>query len=310
MFEFKEGSCIRGDACPYAHGIFECWLHPTRYRTQLCTDGAGCRRRVCFFAHRKCEVRVPEEVAPLPQELRDGLAAEALALELSGKLGPLGNLPGSPAESAASPRIGVPDLGGEAGGAQGRPFTLEDAAALAGLNRPRFNAQLEHEEALQRHEYAGLQQHQQLLGALSLPCFPHGLEAQGPLTPVASQLFAHQTAEPALLLATLRSLTASAEQQGAAAGFGGLGGQQLGSEGADALARAISAPGSAFASSLGTYLGGGADAGHGSGRQGPLFDPAPPPSARPPVAPTPPEARRAGGPTLGRPASFDECVGN
>lgn len=31
----QEGSCVRGDACPYAHGIFECWLHPTRYRTQV-----------------------------------------------------------------------------------------------------------------------------------------------------------------------------------------------------------------------------------------------------------------------------------
>jgi hypothetical protein len=31
--------------------IFEYWLHPSTYRTQLCKDGAGCQRRVCFFAH-------------------------------------------------------------------------------------------------------------------------------------------------------------------------------------------------------------------------------------------------------------------
>ena len=24
------GSCIRGDKCPYAHNVFEYWLHPTR----------------------------------------------------------------------------------------------------------------------------------------------------------------------------------------------------------------------------------------------------------------------------------------
>ncbi|KAJ0964659.1 hypothetical protein J5N97_025797 [Dioscorea zingiberensis] len=31
--EFRKGSCKRGDACEFAHGVFECWLHPARYRT-------------------------------------------------------------------------------------------------------------------------------------------------------------------------------------------------------------------------------------------------------------------------------------
>jgi Zinc finger C-x8-C-x5-C-x3-H type (and similar) len=31
----QNGSCERGDSCPYAHGVFECWLHPARYRTQV-----------------------------------------------------------------------------------------------------------------------------------------------------------------------------------------------------------------------------------------------------------------------------------
>ncbi|GAX81657.1 hypothetical protein CEUSTIGMA_g9085.t1 [Chlamydomonas eustigma] len=51
------GSCRRGDTCPLAHGVFECWLHPSRYRTQMCTDGAACKRRVCFFAHLESELR-------------------------------------------------------------------------------------------------------------------------------------------------------------------------------------------------------------------------------------------------------------
>lgn len=46
------GSCARGDWCPYAHGIFEYWLHPSRYRVEMCKDGAACKRPVCFFAHR------------------------------------------------------------------------------------------------------------------------------------------------------------------------------------------------------------------------------------------------------------------
>lgn len=31
----QNGCCRRGDACPFAHGVFECWLHPSRYRTQV-----------------------------------------------------------------------------------------------------------------------------------------------------------------------------------------------------------------------------------------------------------------------------------
>ncbi|CAM8970406.1 unnamed protein product [Rhodiola kirilowii] len=57
--EFRKGACHQGDACEYAHGIFECWLHPAQYRTRLCKDETGCNRRVCFFAHK------PEELRPL-----------------------------------------------------------------------------------------------------------------------------------------------------------------------------------------------------------------------------------------------------
>lgn len=55
--EFRKGSCPKGDACEYAHGIFECWLHPAQYRTRLCKDEINCTRRVCFFAHKKEELR-------------------------------------------------------------------------------------------------------------------------------------------------------------------------------------------------------------------------------------------------------------
>lgn len=58
-FMKKAGSCPHGDKCPYAHNVFEYWLHPTRYRTQLCNDGMNCRRRVCFFAHSTAQLRVP-----------------------------------------------------------------------------------------------------------------------------------------------------------------------------------------------------------------------------------------------------------
>ncbi|KAL5201987.1 hypothetical protein ABZP36_012939 [Zizania latifolia] len=60
--EFRKGGCKRGDACEFAHGVFECWLHPARYRTQPCKDGTACRRRVCFFAH------TPEQLRVLPSQ--------------------------------------------------------------------------------------------------------------------------------------------------------------------------------------------------------------------------------------------------
>ncbi|KAL8236442.1 hypothetical protein R6Q59_017523 [Mikania micrantha] len=56
--EFRKGNCKKGDGCEFAHGVFECWLHPHRYRTQPCKDGVNCRRRVCFFAHTPEQLRV------------------------------------------------------------------------------------------------------------------------------------------------------------------------------------------------------------------------------------------------------------
>nr|GEY11308.1 zinc finger CCCH domain-containing protein 29-like [Tanacetum cinerariifolium] len=55
--EFRKGSCVNGDACEYAHGVFESWLHPAQYKTRLCKDEIGCARKVCFFAHRIEEMR-------------------------------------------------------------------------------------------------------------------------------------------------------------------------------------------------------------------------------------------------------------
>lgn len=55
--DFRKGACRRGDMCEYAHGVFECWLHPAQYRTRLCKDGISCNRRVCFFAHTSEELR-------------------------------------------------------------------------------------------------------------------------------------------------------------------------------------------------------------------------------------------------------------
>ncbi|KAF3336980.1 zinc finger CCCH domain-containing protein 33-like protein [Carex littledalei] len=55
--DFRKGTCRKADNCEYAHGVFESWLHPAQYRTRLCKDEVGCKRRICFFAHKPEELR-------------------------------------------------------------------------------------------------------------------------------------------------------------------------------------------------------------------------------------------------------------
>ncbi|KAL3818983.1 hypothetical protein ACJIZ3_004888 [Penstemon smallii] len=71
--DFRNGECKKDDACEYAHGVFECWLHPARYRTQPCKDGTNCHRRVCFFAHTPDQLRVlPNTASPDSSPTRPG----------------------------------------------------------------------------------------------------------------------------------------------------------------------------------------------------------------------------------------------
>ncbi|XP_042512550.1 zinc finger CCCH domain-containing protein 54-like isoform X2 [Macadamia integrifolia] len=55
--EFRNGKCPKGDSCEFAHGIFEFWLHPAKYRTRSCNAGQYCQRKVCFFAHAPEQLR-------------------------------------------------------------------------------------------------------------------------------------------------------------------------------------------------------------------------------------------------------------
>ncbi|KAK1670346.1 hypothetical protein QYE76_058505 [Lolium multiflorum] len=56
-FRRDPAACRKGDACEFAHGVFESWLHPAQYRTRLCKDEVGCPRRICFFAHGARQLR-------------------------------------------------------------------------------------------------------------------------------------------------------------------------------------------------------------------------------------------------------------
>lgn len=86
--EFRKGSCSRGDSCEYAHGIFECWLHPAQYRTRLCKDETNCSRRVCFFAHR------PDELRPLYTSTGSGVPSPRSSFSSCNDMGgPISPLP-------------------------------------------------------------------------------------------------------------------------------------------------------------------------------------------------------------------------
>ncbi|TYJ49538.1 hypothetical protein E1A91_A01G140500v1 [Gossypium mustelinum] len=106
--DFRKGACRRGDMCEYAHGVFECWLHPAQYRTRLCKDGTSCARRVCFFAHTAEELRPlyvsTGSAVPSPRSSTSGATAMDFAAAMS-------LLPGSPSSvSVISPSPFTPPM--------------------------------------------------------------------------------------------------------------------------------------------------------------------------------------------------------
>jgi hypothetical protein len=90
--DYKRGICLRGDGCPYAHGVYECWLHPARYRTQLCKEGPRCRRPVCFFAHAVAHLRAP---AAAGVAWDGALLAAGIGADCAGNGGAGGGAPGA-----------------------------------------------------------------------------------------------------------------------------------------------------------------------------------------------------------------------
>ncbi|KAJ6749774.1 hypothetical protein OIU85_000410 [Salix viminalis] len=114
--DFRKGACRRGDMCEYAHGVFECWLHPAQYRTRLCKDGTNCARRVCFFAHTVEELRPlyvsTGSAVPSPRSGTSGAAAMDFAAAMN-------LLPGSPsAASIMSPSPFTPPMSPSGNGMQ------------------------------------------------------------------------------------------------------------------------------------------------------------------------------------------------
>ncbi|KAK4749474.1 hypothetical protein SAY87_026923 [Trapa incisa] len=115
--EFRKGVCRRGDMCEYAHGVFECWLHPAQYRTRLCKDGTSCARRVCFFAHTEQELRPlyvsTGSAVPSPRSAAISGSAAAAAMDFAAAMS---LLPGSPSSvPVLSPSPFTPPMSPSAG---------------------------------------------------------------------------------------------------------------------------------------------------------------------------------------------------
>uniref|UniRef100_A0A7N1A105 C3H1-type domain-containing protein n=1 Tax=Kalanchoe fedtschenkoi TaxID=63787 RepID=A0A7N1A105_KALFE len=112
--EFRKGSCRQGDACEYAHGVFESWLHPAQYKTRLCKDEVGCARKVCFFAHKPEELRPvyasTGSAMPSPKSLSSSMDMGALSPlphgSLSSMMPQTSTPPMSPAAATPSPKSG------------------------------------------------------------------------------------------------------------------------------------------------------------------------------------------------------------
>lgn len=94
----KGRPCPRGEGCGYTHGVLEYWLHPGRFKTQMCKNGAGCSRPMCFFAHKAEELRFPDDT---PADVADPAAAAPTAA-CGFQPAPLG-LAFSAASAAATP---------------------------------------------------------------------------------------------------------------------------------------------------------------------------------------------------------------
>lgn len=136
--EFKKGSCLKGDDCEYAHGVFESWLHPAQYKTRLCKDEVGCGRKVCFFAHKK-------------EELRPVYALTGSAMP-SSNMGPSSPI-GSPVVESSSPMSGR-----QRNGTISPPkMQLQGSRLKAGLNA----REMELERELLGVESVRIQQHRQ-----------------------------------------------------------------------------------------------------------------------------------------------------
>ncbi|URD73114.1 Zinc finger CCCH domain-containing protein 24 [Musa troglodytarum] len=134
--DYRKGACRRGDMCEYAHGVFECWLHPAQYRTRPCKDGTSCCRRVCFFAHTNEELRPlhTSTGSALPSPLTSSSAAMEMAAALS-------LMPGSPSSVSSVMAPFTPPMSPSANGIGHSSFSWAHSNMPPAVHLPGSNLQ-------------------------------------------------------------------------------------------------------------------------------------------------------------------------
>ncbi|XP_010555058.1 PREDICTED: zinc finger CCCH domain-containing protein 56-like isoform X2 [Tarenaya hassleriana] len=200
--DFKKGTCKRGDLCEYAHGVFECWLHPAQYRTRLCKDGMSCNRRVCFFAHTN------EELRPLYASTGSGLPSprsSSVCASTMDMATVLNMLPGSPsaAQHSFTPTMS-PSGNGMAHPPMGWPQQNIPALHLPGSNlqlsrlRSSLNARdIPAEELSMLQDFEIQRQRQQLVGDMSSPRFMnHSGRVKSPAPSNLDELYSPEVSSP------------------------------------------------------------------------------------------------------------------
>ncbi|XP_021732480.1 zinc finger CCCH domain-containing protein 47-like [Chenopodium quinoa] len=163
--EFKKGSCKKGEECEFAHGVFESWLHPAQYRTRLCKDEIGCARKVCFFAHKR------EELRPVYASTGSAIPDVNVSSSPGGGFSCTSTPPMSPSFAPLSPSNGASGgAGGMYQGKSGFGVTPPNLQLPGSRLRSSFSARdvelerelikIESQLMNQQHQYQQQQQHQ------------------------------------------------------------------------------------------------------------------------------------------------------
>lgn len=125
--------CPDGDQCLNAHNLYEYWLHPDRFKTEICQHGQCCTRPVCFFAHHSGEIRqLPPGLPPAELCWGTGASQRSAAQRFSASRSGAAAVAAAMG-SAAAGGLGEPAVWGPAGNAGGpQRFPAAAAAAAAG----------------------------------------------------------------------------------------------------------------------------------------------------------------------------------
>lgn len=191
----EKKQCEDGDQCRFAHGLFESFLHPTRYKTQLCHSGTSYNRRVCFFAHTAEEKRL---AIPSPPSANSTVAAIDVTAPSA--------MPSSSFASRMNPRPG----NGISQSSIARPQQNVPALHLPGshlqMRRPRPSV---NPSDLQSDD-SQVQPHPHLNDLSRFPANPDVLFSpefmSSPISSVKTSVFPHQSIEQSLFQPSPQSI--------------------------------------------------------------------------------------------------------